>query len=223
MRKIGGLFGRSAWGPLWEHLEKARECVDLLKASIENFISGDTNKLQELARKVARLEKEADTIKENIRQRLSRSIFSSVERSEIMAWLRQQDGIADSCEDIVKLFSLRKTRLVEELEEPLKKIVSRVIQMVGELITAVKRFSEIEVGEVTKPQISELTSLIADTQKGKDEVDTLQLEFLRTLFKVEHNMDPVSILFLMNATDKIARIADRVENVGDIIRHMIIK
>lgn len=223
MRRIGGLFGRSAWGPLWEHLDKAKECLDLLKTSVEEFIAGHADKLQELARKVTRFEKEADTIKENIRLRLSRSIFSSVERSEIMAWLRQQDGIADSCEDTVKLFSLRKTKVVRELEMPLKKLVSRVIQMADELVFAVKMFGEINLVEVTKSQISELTKLINDTQKGKDDVDTLQLEFLRMLFKAEEKMDPVSIFFLRDTADKIARIADRIENVGDIMRHMLIK
>lgn len=223
MRMIGGLFGRSAWGPLWEHLEKAKDCIDLLKLSVEKYIEGDSDKLQELARKTARIEKDADTIKENIRLRLSRSIFSSVERSEIMAWLRQQDGIADSCDDTVKLFSLRKTKIVEELKVPLRKLVKRVADMADELISAVKMFGELEVGETTKSQIDELTTIISSTQKGKDDVDTLQADFLKILFKAEKKMDPVSILFLMNTAEKISRVADRIENVGDIIRHMLIK
>lgn len=221
--RIGGLFGRSAWGPLWEHLEKARECIDLLKTAVDEFIKGNEDKLQELAKKVTRFEKEADIIKENIRQRLSRSIFSSIERSEIMAWLRQQDGIADSCEDTVKLFSLRKTKVVKELKAPLQKLVLRVIQMSNELVAAVKIFGGMDVSEVTKSEISELNSLIANTQKGKDEVDTLQMDFLKILFKAEQKMDPVSIFFLRDTADKIARIADRIENVGDIVRHMLIK
>lgn len=223
MRRIGGLFGRSAWGPLWEHLDKAKECVDLLESSVKDFISGNFDKLQEFAKKVTRFEKEADNIKDGIRQRLSRSIFTSVERGEIMAWLRQQDGIADSCEDIVKLFSLRKTKVVKELEAPLRKLVSRVIQMATELVNAVRIFGEMDATEPTRTQVSELTKLIDDTQKGKDDVDTLQMEFLKTLFKVEKKMDPVSIFFLINSAEKIARVADRIENVGDIIRHMLIK
>lgn len=223
MRTIGGLFGRSAWGPLWEHLEKARECINLLKSSVDHFISGHSDKLEELARKVTKFEKEADIIKENIRQRLSRSIFSSIERSEIMAWLRQQDGIADSCEDMVKLFSLRKTKVVKELVAPLKKLAGRVIQMADELVNAVKIFGGLDITEAGRQEINDLTRLIDDTQKGKDDVDRLQLEFLKTLFKVEKKMDPVSIFFLINGTDKIARVADRIENVGDIIRHMLIK
>lgn len=221
--RIGGLFGRSAWGPLWEHLEKARECIDLIKSSVEEFIAGNEDKLEELTKKVTKYEKEADIIKENIRQRLSRSIFSSVERSEIMAWLRQQDGIADSCEDIVKLFSLRKTKVVKELKAPLMKLVSRVIQMSNELVSAVKIFGQMDVSEVTKSQVSELTTLIANTQKGKDEVDTLQMDFLKALFRAEQKLDPVSIFFLRDTADKIARIADRIENVGDIMRHMLVR
>lgn len=223
MRRIGGIFGRSAWGPLWEHLDKARECIGLLKSSVETFIAGDFDKLQEFARKVSRFEKEADTIKENIRQRLSRSIFTSVERGEIMAWLRQQDGIADSCEDIVKLFSIRRTKVVKEIKAPFKKLLARIILMVDELVSAVRIFGEMDASEPTRAQTLELTKLIDDTQKGKDDVDKLQLEFLKILFKVEKKMDPVSIFFLISSAEKIARVADRIENVGDIIRHALVK
>jgi predicted phosphate transport protein (TIGR00153 family) len=223
MRNIGGLFGRSAWGPLWEHLEKAKECMNLLGVSIDEFIKGDVHKLHELADKVAKHEKEADVIKENIRLRLSRSIFSSVERSEIMAWLRQQDGIADSCEDAVKLVSLRKTEVVKDVEAPLRKLFSRVELMADELIKAVKIFGEIDISEVTKEQIHELNKLVDDIQKGKDDVDSLQMDFLRAVFNAEDRMDPVSIFFLRDIADKIARIADRIENVSDIIRHMLTK
>jgi len=223
MRTIGGLFGRSAWGPLWEHLEKSKECIDHLKDCIEEFISGDMDKVRDLSKKVAKLEKDADTIKENIRSRLSRSIFSTVERSEIMAWLRQQDGIADSCEDAAKLLSLRRTKVIGELVEPLRALVDRTKKMAEDLVKAVKIFDSMQVNEVSQAQIKELTEIIDETQKGKDDVDTMQMELLETLFKSEHKMDPVSIFFLRDIADKIARVADRIENVGDIIRHMLIK
>jgi len=223
VRNIGGLFGRSAWGPLWEHLEKAKECVSLLGSSIDEFIAGDMDKLQNIADKVTKYEKEADVIKENIRLRLSRSIFSSVERSEIMAWLRQQDGIADGCEDTVKLISLRKTKFVKEIESPFKKLFERVEQMITELIKSVKIFGEMDVSEVTKEQIHEINKLIDYVQNGKDEVDSLQMDFLRKLFSAEEKLDPVSLFFLRDVAEKIARIADRIENVSDIIRHMVTK
>lgn len=223
MRTIGGLFGRSAWGPLWEHLEKGKECIDLLGQSIDEFIEGNTDKLQNLADKVTKYEKEADVIKENIRMRLSRSIFSSVERSEIMAWLRQQDGIADSCEDAVKLLSLRKTTVVKEVRAPLKDLFGRVEKMAVQLIKAVKIFGEIDFSEVTKQQVNELTEIINDIQKGKDDVDSLQMAFLRVLFKEEEKMDSVSIFFLRDTAEKIARVADRIENVSDLMRQMLTK
>lgn len=223
MRTIGGLFGRSAWGPLWEHLEKAKECVDLMKLSTEEFIKGNFDKLQVLAKTVTKIEKEADTIKENIRQRLTRSVFSSVERSEILAWLRQQDGVADSCEDLVKLFSLRKTNVPKELETSLTKLTSRVSEMACQLVDAVKIFGELDAADITRTQLNSLIQSIEDIQKAKDEIDTIQMEFLSMLFKVEQKMDPVSIFFLKDAAEKISRVADRIENVGDIMRHILTK
>lgn len=221
MRIIGGFFGRSAWGPLWEHLEKARDCLLLLEESMGYFISGNNTKLQEYARKVNRLEKEADTIKENIKQRLTRSIFSTVQRSDIIAWLREQDAIADMCDHLVQLFSLRETRLPLGLEQPLEKLVVRIIQMMDCLIEAVKLFGQMAGKEYAAGELKQLIALIEKTQKGKDEIATEHLGFLRKLFSEEKQIDPVSIFFLREAADKIVRIADRIENIGDLIRQMI--
>ncbi len=223
MRIIGGFWGRSAWGPLWEHLAKASDCVDLLRQGIESFLAQDDAKLQKLSKKISRLEKDADAIKENIRQRLTRSIFSSVQRSDVMAWLRQQDGIADCCEDIVKLFSLRKTKVPKKLQDHLKRLGAGVIKMMDNLNCGVKLFCQMSVKEYTPAEFKELSGLVADTQQGKDQVETLELEFLKVLFALEKQLDPVTIFFLVEVADKITRIADRIENVGDIIRHMVVK
>lgn len=223
MRIIGGFWGRSAWGPLWEHLAKASDCVELLKQSSESFLTQDAVKLQKLSQKISRLEKDADTIKENIRQRLTRSIFSSVQRSDIMAWLRQQDGIADCCEDIVKLFSIRRTKVPKQLQKSFMQLVVGVVKMKDDLIAGVKLFCQLAVKEYTTEEFNELVLLIADTQQGKDKLDKLELEFLKVLFNLEKQIDPVAIFFLVQAADKITRIADRIENVGDIIRHMVVK
>lgn len=223
MRIIGGFLGRSAWGPLWEHLEKANDCLLLLKESLACFIAGDNVKLQSYSRRVKKLEKEADTIKENIRQRLTRSIFSTVQRSDIIAWLRQQDGVADECDHVVQLFSLRKTKVPPGLKTPLDKLVISVIQMMNCLVEAVKLFGQMTVKECGPGELNKLTTLIDRTQKGKDEISTQHLSFLRKLFSVEDQLDPVSLFFLREAADKIVRIADRIENIGDIIRHMVAK
>lgn len=223
MRTIGGLFGRSAWGPLWEHLTKASECLNLVKLSIRSFVEEDFTNLEDLARRAACVEKDADSIKESIRQRLSRSMFSSVERSDILAWLRQQDGIADSCEDVVKLFSLRKTKVVKDLKKPLKQLIDKVAFMMNEVIEAVKIFGQIANTELTDEKLNKLSGLIEGIQRGKDEVSNLQKEFLKTLFSLERKMDPVSIFFLKDVGEKISRIADRIENVGDLMRHMILQ
>ena len=221
MRTIGGLFGRSAWGPLWEHLDKANECLKLLKRATVSFIDNDYKELNKLAKKISKLEKEADIIKENIRARLSRSLFSSVERSDILAWLRQQDGIADNCESIVKLFSIRKTVLAKELKLPLERLMNKVISIMDDAVEAVKLFCKTIDNEPSKKELDKLHSAIAKTQKGKDEASNLQIEFLKKLFGIEMEIDPISIVFLKDATEKIARIADRIENVGDLIRHII--
>ena len=53
---IGDIFGKTPFKPLHKHIEQVKECADQLKPLIEAFISGDYEKVEEIANNISHLE-----------------------------------------------------------------------------------------------------------------------------------------------------------------------
>lgn len=102
MKTIGGVLGRSPFGPMHEHMMKVNNCLKMLRPLIEHFLKGDYQKVADCSKRISKLEHEADMIKVVIKKSLSRSLFVSMERADILSCLKEQDGIADSCEDVAR-------------------------------------------------------------------------------------------------------------------------
>ena len=81
MKKIGGLFGRPAYGPIYEHMLKVMDCLKVLDSLIQSFIEGNYPKIESLMEETCKLEHDADIIKKGIRESFTKSIFGST-------WLR---------------------------------------------------------------------------------------------------------------------------------------
>jgi predicted phosphate transport protein (TIGR00153 family) len=220
--KIGGIFGRSPLRPLHEHMVKVSECLALLKPLVRELINQDYEKLEEYSLRISELEHEADLIKEGIRESLSRSSRVAVERSDVLNYLKEQDRIADTCEDVGKMLVMRRMKLPAKITERLLKLTEKVLQA-GEGIKEVTgKLKNLEgktrLGRGETEEISRLLNLVA---KREWEADEMQLDFAKEVFKLEKELDPVTVFFLMNIGKTIGAIADYAENTGDCLRRII--
>jgi len=66
-------------------------------------------------------------VKKEIRNNLPKSIFLPVNRGDMLNYLREQDKIADSAEDLAVLVTLRKMTVPSELRDYLKVLVEKVL------------------------------------------------------------------------------------------------
>ncbi len=67
-------------------------------------------------------------VKKDIRSNLPKSIFLPVARGDLLRFLKEQDNIADSAEDLAVLLTLRKTTVPEEMKEDLQDFVNKVLE-----------------------------------------------------------------------------------------------
>ena len=147
MSIISKLFGKSPFEPLYQHMLKVKACVDLVRPLMDAFLKGDAVKVRDVARKIFKAEHDADIVKKNIRSSLPKSIFLPVARGDILRFLKEQDNIADSAEDLAALLMLRKTTVPDEIKEELRllgekgesynQIIKRLIKM-----AAIKKMDE---------------------------------------------------------------------------------
>lgn len=223
MKVIGGILGRSPSGPIHEHIMKVNDCLKLLKPLMKEFTEEDYSKVKEHSSEISKLEHQADRIKALIRDSLSKSVFSSIERADILACLKEQDSIADSCEDVAKLVEMRQTKLPELLKKGLLKLTDKVMEAVEAVRSATAQLKSLEKGSYSKSELDNILKLLDLAAKREWEADGMQLDFAKKLFQVEKEIDPISVFFLINISKQVGVIADHAENVGDILRRMIIR
>ncbi|MBI5245241.1 MAG: TIGR00153 family protein [Elusimicrobia bacterium] len=215
-RSFGGMFGRSMFTPILEHMIKALDCMEALRELIGRFVEKDYDALKNLSQRIAKLEHDADIIKEEFRDGFSKSLLMAVNRSDMLTLIKAQDGISDECEDIAKLASIRETAFTEELKAIFVELTSKVYESVKSL----KDLEEfIETSSGGDPE--KIEEMIKIVQVKEWESDQLQLKFMKTLFSQEKQIDTVSLFILRDLCNMVGKIANHAENVGDCLRRIV--
>jgi len=220
MRTIGGVFGRSPMGPLYEHMLRVMDCLTELKPLMNKFVKEDFSSLKAQSRKISKFEHKADQIKDEIKISLTKSFISATNRSDILALLKEQDAIADSCEALSHLLAIRNTRVHPTLSKPLLNLTEKVMHSVTLLCEANKEIEK-SIRKENHAQRKKLLEKIKQIQKTEWETDEIQLKIHEQIFSVEREIDPITIVFLMDVVKKLGWIADHAENTGDVLRRIV--
>jgi len=218
---IARLFWQSPFEALHRHMLKVKECTDMLKPLIEAFILGDRTLIEERVERISKLEHEADIIKNEIREHLPHHVFMPVDRSDILRFLREEDSIADSVEDVARLIEMRKTYVPQDLKEELMELVNKVGETVKALENVTSEIKVLSQSSFSRSEEEKISSLIKDVDKKEFEADLLQQKAAKKLFSLEDKMDPTSVLLLMRIMGEVGSVADHAQNTGDRLRCII--
>ena len=221
MSIISKLFGKSPFEPLHQHMLKVKACVGLVRPLMDAFLKGEQEKVKDVARKIFKAEHDADMVKKEIRSRLPKSILLPVARGDILRFLKEQDNIADSAEDLAALLILRKTTVPEELKEKLKIFVDKVLETYEVAMTVsneIKLLAETSFGGEEAHKVMEL---IEQLKLKEWEADKAQMKVARKMFSIEKKLDPVSVMMWMHIFRELGTLANHAENAGDQMRLML--
>jgi len=200
---------------------KVKECVDLVKPLMEAFLDGKTEKLDGYAKKIFKAEHEADLVKKEIRSRLPKSIFLPVARGDILRFLKEQDGIADSAEDLAALLTMRKMTVPENLKEELKILVDKVIEtyeLAMKVSSEIKLLAETSFGGAEAHKVMDM---IEEIKVKEWEADIAQMKAAKKMFGMEKELDPVSVMMWTNIFRELGTLANHAENTGDQLGTML--
>lgn len=221
MSIISKLFGKSPFEPLHQHMLKVKACVGLVRPLMDAFLKGEQEKVKDVARKIFKAEHDADIVKKEIRSRLPKSILLPVARGDILRFLKEQDNIADSAEDLAALLILRKTTVPEELKEKLKNFVDKVLETYEVAMTVsseIKLLAETSFGGEEAHKVMEL---IEQLKVKEWEADKAQMTAAKKMFSIEKKLDPVSVMMWMHIFKELGTLANHAENAGDQMRLML--
>lgn len=221
MSIISKLFGKSPFEPLYRHMLKVKECVDLVRPLMDAFLKGEDKEVKEVASKIFKAEHDADLVKKDIRNNLPKSVFLPVARGDLLSFLKEQDKIADSAEDLAVLLTLRKTKVPEEFKEELKDFVDRVIETYEVAMTVSSEIKVLAETSFSGVEAHKVMELIEELKLKEWEADKAQMIVAKKMFAIEKKIDPVSVMMWMHIFNELGTLANHAENAGDRMRMML--
>lgn len=221
MRTIEKLFGKSPFGPLVEHTRRVHATVEQIRPFLESYLAEEWERCEELHDEVSRLEHEADKQKAEIRDQLPKSVFLPVDRSDVLAYLKQQDDIADAAEDLTVLLTFRNIETPEELARMILDFADQVILTSELLLEAGLELTDLFEASFAGPEVDRVLRMVADVNDQEWEADKREREVTRALLTYEDGMDPIDLLLWMRALDALGEVANHAENTGDQLRMML--
>jgi len=209
---IKDLFRQSPFEPLRYHMKTVMECVGFVRPMFEAVRDGRHDDLQEVARKVFRTEHNADIIKNDIRQTIPKRFFLPVYRGDLLGYLKLQDDMADSVEDVAVLLTLKE--LTFEYLDKVEEVCRETRAIADYLPTLV-------AGDMVGAEAQKVLSMITAVEKTEWEADRLQYSLSQKMFSVEDQMKPSDLLLWFRVFGELGQLANFAEKTADRLRRML--
>ena len=122
-------FEEAPFGPLGEHMARIKECVTLVEPMFKYLREKDYEGLENISKQVFKAEHKADLIKNKIRDKIPKTFYLPIYRGDLLSYLKLQDDMADSAEDLAFLLMIKKLALPEALADDVLKYVRMVLDV----------------------------------------------------------------------------------------------
>ena len=220
---ILNLFGKSPFKPLQEHLEKVKECLEQIQPLFDSLYKQDSKEFKTRTKKIMKLEHQADKIKDKIRDNLPKNLFLAVNRRDLMNLLSAQDSVCDAVEDLAVVLNLREMTVPEELKPLLDNLVKKVVQVGNLSVEVILELNNLLEASFSGPEAEKVIKMVGEVSTMEWEADKIQYKLAQTLFKMEKELDPVSIFMWMKIFQTLSEIADASEKVTKLLRLFLSK
>jgi predicted phosphate transport protein (TIGR00153 family) len=216
-------FAPSPFVQLHEHAKKVHECVELIRPLADALLAEDYEKIEELHNVMSRTEHEADQIKTELRDKLSKLYFLSVGQHELSRFLAYQDDIADAAEDFAVVLLLRKTKVPKELQAEFMAFVEQVISVSEQLMDLESDLSTLAEAAFTGEEAENVLKGIEKIGEEEWKADRLERKFARHFYSMEDKLDPVTVSFFDKYCKTLSAVANNTEKTAKYLRLIIRK
>jgi len=223
MTHILNLFRNSPFDPLYKHGEKVTECTDLVKPLFEAIISGDTKEQKILSKRICDAEKEADLLKTEIRRIMPKGIFLPVNREDLLRYLKIQDDLADTVEDIAVLSSVKSLSIPPDLSDIILEYVDTVLNVCKLADEATDHLKPLVEAGFRGDDFTDVLELAEKAEAAEHDADDAGLEVARKLFSHEDEMKTTDVMLWFRILDLLGDLADYADKTGEWLRNMLEK
>jgi len=215
---ILNLFGKSPFAPLQSHMEKTSLCVHLLPQLIDALENKQEGELNKIAETIAKIEHEADFIKNNIRNHLLKSLYLPIDKSHILEILSLQDQIADKAEDIAVLMTLKPLELPAPFAPEFKEFLRMNLATFDVALQIINEMHELLESSFGGIEAEKVKKMIDEVCLKEHEVDLIQRQLLRKFYKAENFMTYTTFYLWQKIFEAISALSNLSENLALRVR-----
>jgi len=212
---FASLMRHSPFKPVQQHMRVVSRCVEKIPALFDAMIEKDQEQIKALAVKIGELESEADQIKNEFRLHMPKRVLFAVARRDLLALIQQQDIMADTAEKIGQIVTQRVMEVPESIEEHLLNLVQRTTDICSQAAAMIEQLDELLAVGFGGKQSDLVSEMITNVKRDEHNIDVLIRDLNRTLFSIEDQMKPVSVIFWYKLIELIGEISNQAENMGD--------
>ncbi len=198
-----------------KHMEEIVDTAKLMKDTVYLFCKNGEN-IRENAEKVLDQEREADEVKDEILEELSKGSFPPLSRENIIRLIMTADDIADNARAAAMKLTFLNS---EEVDKGLKKSIMKLADFAHESSRILK-----EAFSATLENPENVREETAEVEKMEEKVDTFRAETLipKLVKWADESHRPGTSIIIAEVENNIENVVDQTENCADVIREIAI-
>jgi len=187
----------------------------LLPALFDALYRKEQDEVTELAGQIGVLETEADGIKATYRHNMPKTLLLPVDRKDLLSLIHEQDSIADGVEKISQLLVNRDMTVPDAIKGGLDELLEGTMEIITQAKNMVEELDELVHVGFSGREHDKVSHMIDGVRKSEHNLDKILKKVNRTLFNIEKELDPVSVMFWYRIIEEIGNISDHAENMAD--------
>ncbi len=221
MRTLAKLFVKSPFAPLQKHMQDVNLCVEKLKDIFDALGKGDHKSVSRIAKEVSKLEAKADTTKNELRNHLPSNLFMPISKGALLEILSLQDDIADDCEDIAVLMTLRKLTVKEVHKEDIETFFKINLETFELVKVIIEEFDNLLETSFTGREAEKVKTMVQAVALKEHESDVSQRQLLKNMFSNEEHFTHGEFQLWLLIFKEIRALSNTSEKLAHRIRNLL--
>ena len=222
-RTIFDLFAKSPFGPLQDHMRKVMDCVSMIPDLFRTMEEEDESNFLKLVERIKEAEHEADKIKNEIRGDLPKTVFTPVDRDDLLEVLSLQDSVSDYAEDVAVLLSMKALPFPATIRNEFWKFLEQVMITVQQYATINEEIDELMEASFGGAEAGKVEEMINNLGREEHRADRRQYDLVRKLLTLEDKIGTLNVILWMKVLEATGNMANSAEKVGNRLRLFLSK
>ena len=221
MRTLAKLFAKSPFAPLQKHMQDVNECVKKVKEIFEALEENDSKSVSRISGEISKLEAIADTTKNELRNHLPGGLFMPVSKAALLEILSLQDDIADDCEDIGILLTLKDLTLKDIFKDDFKSFLNKNFETYELIKEIIDEFDNLLETSFTGREAEKVRSMVSNVALKEHETDLTQRKLLKNIFSNEDHFTHAEFQLWLLILREIRTLSNTSEKLAHRIRNLL--